>query len=540
MARFSDLPNEVVQDIIFWAFLGDQTNRIEAYLPNNHHKRFSKHRYEDTILLEFSSEQLQSLAIGVQSFSLSQLLDGCFIRTLLSIEHAIGGESSRDWQYGFRELAFRHQSNMQSLLALSKTCTTLYRFATPLLWKTLELVPERWPTAGRGPAYYSGYLTKSPHFGECVLDLNIRNGFRDYSNNDIDWGLDKVDMAQEYVTVSETDPSISAIHVSEIIGQWSPELQYHTLISMLPNLRVIRLLDSSIDARYLFRPEIYAAHDIPMPIGLQNVREVAISWDEYYYRWCDFSPVFALPRIETVYFKIAGAPMIWTRDRYPSSIPNGSSTVKNFIIDTWKADQKMVPALLRLPSGLESFTFNNGLPDYFYSYVSGMLQGLIIQRRYLRRVDIGSRLYMNNVNTTGLDARFWIQFSVLEELCIPINFLLFDGMNYSHGLKDSLPKSLTRLVIYAINVAELSVWMGQLEELFNYKKSCTPNLRSIRVEHWRRDSTREDLPHFDFDLADESVRNLVLTAKEIGIDLQVEMETPYKDDEKRENESIVS
>jgi hypothetical protein len=278
MARFSDIPIEVLQEIIPWAFLGDQANRINAYLPNDDHPRFLAESREDKILSNFSIEEVRGVAVGMQSFSHSQLLNGCFIRRLLDFSDTEGGTQSREWKYGFKELGLWHQSNLQTLLALSITCRILHGLVSPLMWISREVGKGR----SSGMANHVGHFVKNDCFANNVLDLKIQNGWRNFSVDvtNIDWGLDKIDMAHEYVAASKTDPLISATHVSEIITQWSPSLQSYTLLSMLPNLRVIRLLDPSHQKlTLLIRLERYT-EEIPMPIALQNLREIAIYWGE--------------------------------------------------------------------------------------------------------------------------------------------------------------------------------------------------------------------------------------------------------------------
>jgi hypothetical protein len=102
MARFSDLSIEILQEIILWAFLSDQTNRISAYLPDNDRAGFPKDTWEDAILSTFALEEVRGLAIGIESFSLSQLLNRCFLRPPLSFTNTQGGKQSRKWQYALR------------------------------------------------------------------------------------------------------------------------------------------------------------------------------------------------------------------------------------------------------------------------------------------------------------------------------------------------------------------------------------------------------------------------------------------------------
>jgi hypothetical protein len=223
----------------------------------------------------------------------------------------------------------------------------------------------------------------------------------------------------------------------------------------------------------LIQLERYTA-EFPMPTALQNLREIAIYWEES--SECNlhqYSRIFALAQIETVYFTVL---CNWRTldDDSASFISNGKSTVKYFIVDTWEREPTSLVALLKLPSGLEQFTLNYCFDDNSFVYFSQLLQGLVRQHHSLKRTDIGSRLRIMHAFGLGRLPAFWNQFSVLKELRILISFLLYEGISYAHNrLKDLLPKSLTSLTLYAVNLLEVSVWVRQLEESLITKNGST-------------------------------------------------------------------
>jgi hypothetical protein len=90
------------------------------------------------------------------------------------------------------------------------TSRILHHSVFSLICKSLEV------NKGRSSriADYAGHCVKNARFANNVLDLNFQNGCRDFpfiAGDDIGWGLDKIDMAQEYVAASKTDPSILAV-----------------------------------------------------------------------------------------------------------------------------------------------------------------------------------------------------------------------------------------------------------------------------------------------------------------------------------------
>lgn len=184
--------------------------------------------------------------------------------------------------------------------------------------------------------------------------------------------------------------------------------------------------------------------------------------------------IFALPKINTVHFDI----QLQLGSRYGTdgalSIENGKSAVKDFTVETIEREPTSLVALLKLPSSLENLsltclTFQSS--DYF----SRLVEGLVAQRHSLKRVHIELALCREYIRVKSGISGFWKDFNNLEELCVPINFLLFDGMNFAHQLKDSLPQSLIKLSIFAVNLTQVSFWAGQLEELLENTNQCNPH-----------------------------------------------------------------
>lgn len=136
---------------------------------------------------------------------------------------------------------------------------------------------------------------------------------------------------------------------------------------------------------------------------------------------------------------------------------------------------------------------------------------LSLQRHSLRK------LTLRGVNAyRGCSIRRLEEFTVLQELTVPLRIVLFNREDSPRSLREALPASIVRLELLAYNTVPVPVWQPEILELLKGKSVHAPKMRQLRIEHWLE---MEVGSVSKYELEVEAVVSL---GRQVGVEVQVD------------------
>ncbi|KAE9379496.1 hypothetical protein N431DRAFT_451349 [Stipitochalara longipes BDJ] len=546
MAVFTILPPEIVQDIIFFVFLGDQ--------------------YTPPALEGFTMEETSPLTTirsqCIAEYAKSKITTGSFTDGVLALQTYPRNNAS--FHHGLHQTFYEQRCKRSGLLALSLTSRWFYNLVKPLLWDMVELGRDKshpFPSVDDLIQHTNSRLLLSlirrPDLGLSIKTLS----FEYVALLPIGWyNLDEFDPREHeaskkgfgYDPLGMDTPELSYL-LPEDSPQSSKRITYWTstchLLSYLPNLRSLKLLiDSSRGRRHFYW---LSEGFLSRLAGLQNLTELSLVWlGSESIEFEDLVKLFFLPSVRVLYLSgLAFGEQYSTDIDEDDIIPDfpielrRKSRVKDLILDFMYVDPGPLIAILRLPAALEGYTHSfswkniyncNFSPgrffDLLYPHRNSLQQINIIECRDARS---GSPfrgrcaeqvlkdfpgLKMLGCPADTLKSR-WIEDEAMWE----------ENLWYGGGIHEVLPASLEVFKLYIYDDWSINGWAPDLSSLFERKALQFPGLKEIWVDYWTYgDGINDDSPAEAIDAIMVQVEELKSEAKKAGINLEVQVDMNNK------------
>jgi hypothetical protein len=492
MASFSDLPPEIIKEILILAYL-DQSTPISL----------DNFRWSDR-----KNPLIYERAKVITAYSLSKLVTKSFARQMQTVQDCRGNDAY--FYYGLYETFVTHRIKRDALLSLSRTCCRLNEIARPMLWEIVELRLGCEKT--EAVVDLVKFLAKRPGIGESIKALAFRSSERKSSGkkSNVPYNaryrrlslrsimedqkeLGGLDEAKNLIKKDRGNPLTDG-QIDDAVVSWSSTKQMAFLLSQMPCLLSLKIILADIpDFWNALNPSIYSSNT---PSAFQNLKEVSLVGDDsdgHIFDAFSLVTLFHLPNISTLYFgRIIAAGD--SKDR-PSDFAKfkGTSKVKNLTFDYALIEAVPLEVLISLPSALESFDvsfFNRSNLDSRACEGATMREyyhALLPQRASLKIINIRGIRDARQIPIFGNDemgtseAGIIKQFTVLEDLSIPVMLLLPSRFSY---LEEVLPFGLVRLKLYAYDEILLQDLGRLLRHFFDKKHLLAPRLKNLWVEYW--------------------------------------------------------
>jgi hypothetical protein len=453
MALFSDLPLEVIHEIIIHVFLHQQTVNHDT---NN----------DNGVLSVDKSAQ------ALTEYSRSKITTRSFIDKIEGI-HECRCYTANVYP-GLFDRFCDHRCQRTALLALSLSCRMIYNIVRPLLWGMVEL-DQRAMIGKENVKKLLDTLVAKPELGTLVKHLAFRHT-RKWKNAGIFSGR-----------VISPEVAKGMIRERSIVFTG---VDLCNLLSHLPRLTSLKIVLEVIpEFMDVFNQLSSTLIEAPC---LQTLTELSFYWQGRYgepFNAPVLLPFFLLPSIRTLYLGRIRARTKQSPPYLPPTQHFGKSTVKHLILGFSLVQSSFLQALLRLPAALESFTYNiEGTSSYnMNASAADYFEHLLPQKATLKKLETrGTRdIRAAQHPVDAPRAELMREFSVLEELSFPLLLLLFQGGVIRYQLKDLLPRSVVKLRLYIYDDIPPVIWVKELREVFEQKELCCPDLQDVWVEYWK-------------------------------------------------------
>jgi hypothetical protein len=300
------------------------------------------------------------------------------------------------------------------------------------------------------------------------------------------------------------------------ILQWDDTYQVAALLDLLPNLRNLKLSLQSIPEHFsVFQPS--ALYDSGFPLGLQNLTEFSLHWEDPGCARVDAKillPLFFLPSLKTLYL---GHPITSAYENEEDGEDEastgftryyGMSKVTDLVIDFGTVNQGAINEFLKLPAALERFSDSyQHFDDRFEDPDIGIGQyfsALVPQKKSLRTLQIREyRSPRAKQYKSAPDPAILGSFARLTEFACPVRLLRsrnerLGDKNYKLG--DVLPPNIQELTLFAWGDLTFDELTDELKNFFSLGKKRYENLKKITVEFWLDE---QDLEFHDRNGADD-------------------------------------
>jgi hypothetical protein len=536
MTSFTDLPPEVLREIVFQALLADQAVPSSQKAGNKVHD---------------GSPTTEHNPQAVSANSLQKIFTGSFIQGR-EVMHAIDTDhmySDSEWYLD----CVNSRIKRKSLLALSQTCWELNRIVEPVLWEIVEMYGEMY--VNDNPIQELLYsIFKRPQRAKYTRAISLRRDrdFWDIVDKEAGgppWKL-LVNQPERFKNATERAAALIALEnrtetdIQQFLDSCPASIQWALIWFLMPNIRTANFPQClpSFWERFIDTQNITS---LKFPPGLQYLEEFSLSCILEDGRCTPnfLLPIFLLPNLRTLYFDhfmTYDYAENWNLIRHPQSSYMGKSAILSLDFEMCVLLQDTLRILLKIPRALQSFTWTwgrsfNRLPG---EGAEGLLTALEAQAESLKKIHFRGPPDGRAEDFTIVGNAFALGFPMLEELGMPISLLLFDrGKGYpmprvdtpQRTLASTLPPSLIKLRLYVYDEWLYSNWEKELRELIEKKSKFTPKLAYVWIEYWI--SAEEDKrPSSEVDGEERarkveeitsSFQDLIEEADEAGIKLEV-------------------
>jgi hypothetical protein len=379
--------------------------------------------------------------------------------------------------YLYRRLFDRfcdHRCQRTALLALSLSGRMLYNIVQPLFWGMVEL-DQKTKLGKEDVKKLLDILVAKPELGALVKHLAFRHTHKWKYASIFSGGVPSPEAARE--AVRERSIVFSGVDLCNLLSYLPRLTSLKIILEVIPEfMDVFNQLSSTL---------------IETPC-LQALTELSFYWQERDGE--PFSapvllPFFLLPSIRTLYLgRIRARTKQWP-PYLPPTQHFGKSTVKHLILDFSRVQSSLLQTLLRLPTALESLTYNiEGTSSHnMNASVAEFFEYLLPHKATLKKLEIrGTRhiraeQYPVDAPRTGLMR----EFTVLEEFSCPLLLLLFQGVVIRYELKGLLPRSVVKLRLDIYDDLPPAIWVNELRGVFEQKELCCLDLQDVWVEYWK-------------------------------------------------------
>lgn len=551
MAGFTELPPEIVEDIIFYVFLCDQ--------------------YTPPLLEGFKDEEASPLievrAQCLTDYAKSKITTLSFTHGIRAV-HACPGNDSQ-FHDGLHRMFYEQRCRRNGLLALSLTSKWLHNQVKQLLWSLVEIDGEKYQgprraqdLLGRPIDRFLLSLMKCPDLGLSVKTFAF--GYTPLIP--IGWHDLRVDCPREGevpTTIRWNDhPGMENPELSDLLPEATPasgkKLVYWTktsnLLSYLPNLRSLKFSINYSDGPggiYTFSKSF-----ISRLSGLQNLTELSMIWlGTSAIEFTSLVELFFLPSLRILYLSDLMFDEEYATEDDNDVIPRvpielrRKSGVKELILDFAYVESGPLIALLQLPAALEKFAYSfvsegifhcNPSPGRFYDF-------LYPHRKSLQELDIVGCRNVRNANASSIARPFrgrcakqvLKEFPALRKLGCPAETLKarwdpneqmwHEDLWYGGGIHEVLPTSLASLKLYIYDDWSIHGWEPDLLSLFKSKTLGFPDLKEIWIEYWIAGERFNDGSVRDVaEIVRRQIEELKIEARKVDIMLEVRVDERNK------------
>lgn len=491
MTQFTDLPPEVLREIVFQVLLSDQT------LPS-----FQK---GDSIVHD-GSPTPEHNPEAVSASSMQKIFTGSFIKGR-EVVHAVDTDhmySDSEWYFD----CVNSRIKRKSILALSLTCWELNRIVEPILWEIVELYGEMY--VEDNPVQELLYsIFKRPVRAKYTKAISLRRVLDFWDIVDLPaggppWKL-LVNQPKRFKNATESATALIALEdrtdtdIREFLDSCPASIQWALVWFLMPNIRTANFPQClpSFWERFIDTRNITS---LKVPPGLQQLEEFSLSCILEDGRCTPnfLLPIFMLPSLRTLYFDhfmTYDYAENWNLIPHHQSSYIGKSAILHLDFEMCVLLQDTLRILLRIPRALESFTWTWGRAFNLLTGegAEGIMIALESQAESLKKIHFRGPPDGRAEDFTAIGDLFAVGFPLLEELGIPISLLLFQrGKGYPmpridaplRTLVSSLPPTLVKLRLYVYDEWLYCNWEKELRELLEKKEQYTPKLAYIWIEYW--------------------------------------------------------
>ncbi len=275
--------------------------------------------------------------------------------------------------------------------------------------------------------------------------------------------------------------------------------QVAALFALFPNLQNLKLSLQWIPEHFsVFQPS--AIYDSGFPLGLQNLTEFSLHWEDPGCATVNAKillPLFLIPSLKTLYL---GHPLTFAIEDEEDGEDGpfadfkryyGMSKITDLVIDFGTVKEGAINEFLKLPAALERFSDSYEEFDRrFESPEIGRgqyLSALLPQQRSLRTLQTREYRYprlKRHDSAPGLPILG--SFARLTEFACPVRLLFWDehlGVeNYKLG--DVLPPNIQDLTLFVWGNMTFDELTDESENFFSFRKKRYENLKKMTVEFW--------------------------------------------------------
>ena len=528
MPGFTNLPPELLEEIIFFVLVNEQSTPLKSD-NSNQAKNEDKH----------PDKTLANRANVLEAYSLSKVITHSFTEGLAPVDDY--KMPDMDVQYEIIAGLYRHRVRKEALLSLALSCRALRDIVEPILYRMVEL-----KSGASDGALDSNPLTsflcsmfKQRSLSAHVRELSFRSkinvvksGYEQSKDGRLENLQNAVNQLENFAISS---PSKEELEI------WHPDVQQALLFYLLPNLHAVKItLETEFPSIWdEFLAQFFSTPmSITLPSALQNLRELSIIFSgtdtDQVYGIDGILPALLLPNLHTLYIGSGLATSVSGDDISYDDLATykRKSNVKKLVFEFSGIEAEALALMLSIPRKLESFTFNFCGCSHAVGCVepSEIAAALLPQRQSLRKLEIRGNSDHRGGHGEPFPSGFLTRFSALEELKIAVAMFLHRGSdgtkwlwtNPPGWLRSMLPRGLRSLKLYFYNDWSVFVWARELASVFELKDILCPLLRDVYLEYWT------SAEYFLEPNAETMRRNLVdfmeKGAREAGVQLIFDMD----------------
>ncbi|KAH6679227.1 hypothetical protein B0J14DRAFT_686211 [Halenospora varia] len=379
MATFSDLPSELVAEIVFYTFLMDQVNRPINPEP----QRYRRHSYTPSL-------DENDVAPHLTSHAVSKITSKSFTENL--------------WTKVEKCTQFNDQPEKISALV-------------PLLIKDSTLADYV-----RSVSLVCGGSQPLPAHHDQPRTMQMsRRYYADMEHIGFE-------IATKILQTLAQTPGTSELQMEKRMSTWFTDLVLSVFLDQLSNLESFKMVSGDMYClKYLFRHTTYFVNR-KIPMGLKRLQEFSFVCSGHHslmeeVNGYEVLPIFTLPNIRRIHLSLLGHGRTQGYETYFRSY-YGKSTVKELEFNSAAFGKRQLNVFLQLPAALESFKFKGPkkvvLPrEKFTDSITASEMGslLSLQAGSLKTVD------MEQIDGDPVGIPFprnlWKEFPCLQHLGVP-------------------------------------------------------------------------------------------------------------------------